>query len=57
MTLRYADGNKDNVDISNLALIIRGDVLREHSFSNYPKEIREVHLMNKAKAINRIINE
>jgi hypothetical protein len=55
MTLRYADGNKDNVDISNLVLTSRSDVIREHSFSNYPKEIRKIHLMN--KEINRIINE
>jgi hypothetical protein len=55
MTLRYADGNKDNVDINNLVLTSRSEVIREHSFSNYPKEIREVHLIN--KEINRIINE
>ena len=55
MTLRYADGDKDNVDINNLVLTSRSEVIREHSFSNYTKEIREVHQMN--KEINRIINE
>lgn len=55
MLIRYLDGNPENVDISNLALMKRSDNMRQHSFSNYPKEIREVHIIT--KQINRIINE
>lgn len=53
MIIRYRDGNNSNVAIDNMYLSTKADLMRDSSFSNLPKEIREVHKMN--KQIKRIL--
>lgn len=55
MVIRYADGDKLNVEIDNLVLVKRAEIMQKNSFSNYPKEVRECMLMN--KKIKEAINE
>lgn len=52
--LRFVDGNKSNVDINNLELISRAELMRRNSLHNQPPEITAVY--QAIGAINRQIN-
>lgn len=38
----FIDGNKQNVELSNLKLVARADAMRQNSVVNYPDDVREV---------------
>jgi hypothetical protein len=51
----FADGNKKNLDISNLVLMTRADNMRRNTLHRYPAELKSIiKLTNKLK---RIIHE
>lgn len=43
--LRFKDGDKTNVDASNLELVTRADVMRRNNVFQMPEEVRDVMVM------------
>lgn len=54
MIVIFLDNNKENLKISNLSLITKGENMKRNSYHNYPKEIAQ--LIQLRGAINRQIN-
>lgn len=55
MALVFKDGNKQNLDLTNLELITRQELMKRNSISRFPPELRSaIHQVHKLK---RIINE
>lgn len=51
--VRFKDGNKENLDIDNLELITKEEIIKDNSMHNLPPELKEViHL--KATVTNMI---
>lgn len=51
----FIDGNKTNLDINNLQLISRAEMMLKNTIHQYPTELKEsIKLVNK---VNKIINE
>lgn len=51
----FKDGNKQNLDLDNLVLLSRADLMRRNSYHNYGKEIAQ--LVQLKGAISRQINK
>lgn len=53
--IAFRDGNKDNMDISNLEKVSRGELMRRNSYHNYGPEVAQIHQLR--GAIARQINK
>lgn len=51
----FKDGNKENMDISNLEKVSRGELMRRNSVHNHGPEIAQLHQL--IGAINRQVNK
>lgn len=51
----FLDGNKKNIEITNLAIFSRVENMKRNTVHNYPKDI--VHLVQLKAALNRQINK
>lgn len=55
MALVFKDGNKQHIELSNLELVTRAELLKRNSICRFPPELRSaIHQVHKLK---RIINE
>jgi hypothetical protein len=55
MNVTFLDGNKKNVEITNMALMTKSENMKRNTVHNYPEEI--VHLVQLKAALNRQINK
>lgn len=51
----FRDGNKNNLDLENLELVSRAELMRRNSFHRFPPELKEAIRLN--GKIKRLINE